>query len=162
MDAYAKIIFQSGTVAQVFLPSGQRAEKEGSEIKSQSGYIINSCLQKKKLTLLCLTPNTTILSGGYMLAIIVDLRWRQDHIDLRSSMTLYGIQGHQSYTKNSLKAWSISNACVGSKELCFFPLVDMLTCGTVSKGARWAVLLCGSWRLFWALFRNLLIGACWW
>lgn len=90
------------------------------------------------------------------------VKGRQDHIDLRSSMTLYGIQGHQSYTKNSLKAWSISNACVGSKELCFFPLVDMLTCGTVSKEARWAVLLCGSCRLFWALFRNLLIGACWW
>lgn len=58
-------------------------------------------------------------------------------------------------TQNSLKAQSMSNACVGSKELCF-SLVAMLICGAVSKGARWAVLLCGR---VWTLFRNLLSGA---
>jgi len=45
-------------------------------------------------------------------------------------------------TQSGLKARSMSNACVGSKELCF-SLVAMLICGAVSKGARWAVLQCG-------------------
>lgn len=89
---------------------------------------------------LSLIPSPTIFPGCYVL-IIVYLRWRQELRDLRSSLTLYGVQGHHGYTKQS-QSRSMSNACVGSKELCF-SLVAMLICGAGSKGARWAVLLCG-------------------
>ena len=69
MDAYVKIIFQSGMVEQACHCTGQGVEKKGPEIQTQSGYTINSCLQKEKVDAVdvqaahSLIPNSTTLSG---------------------------------------------------------------------------------------------------
>ena len=71
MDAYVKIIFQSGMVTQACHCIGQGAEKEGPEIQSQSGYTMNSCLQKEKVDAVdvhrahSLIPNSTTLAKCY-------------------------------------------------------------------------------------------------
>ena len=53
-------------------------------------------------------------------------------------------------TQNRLKAWSMSNACVGGKELCSL-LVDILSCGAESKrpgGPIYFVVVAGFSGLF--------------
>lgn len=80
-----------------------------------------------------LIPSPTILAGCYVLTIIVYLRWRQELRDLRSSLTLYGVQGHHGYTKQSQSTVYVQCMC-GKQGTVLFPCGDADLWGRKQRG----------------------------